>query len=298
MAAGYPGMHYVLAGTARSHQHAVVGYGAKIVHDPGRRPDDGLPALTAPFYGGRYVGIVFRPCAPAALAAAVPPVDFEPLQRHAKVGVLFSGGKDSLALVHLFRPYWDRVTFYHCDAGDLLPETRAIVGEVEAMVPRFVRIKTDARGCIAENGRPTDLVPNACTALGRMQMRGEAGGVPVVDRFNCCAANLWLPIQNRLAADGVTLDVRGTRYDDPGYGLPANSPGRQVTPHSKEFDMMPGREVWFPIGEWSDDHVFAYLRSVGAPIARYYEHNAQGPECRRGWPGQRPLQAARQEADR
>jgi phosphoadenosine phosphosulfate reductase len=38
-------------------------------------------------------------------------------------------------------------------------------------------------------------------------------------------------------------------------------------------------EMWLPIQDWSDDEVFAYLRSVDAPLGRFYEHNAQGPEC-------------------
>ena len=280
MAAGFPEMHYILCGTSRTLQHAVVGYGDKVVHNPGLRADDGTPALTAPLYGGRYVGIAFRPLpAAGAPAPVLPAVDFEPLTRHERIGVLFSGGKDSLALVYLLHPYWHQVTFYHCDTGELLPETRAVVGEVEAMVPRFVRIATNPRGWIAQHGRPSDIVPNACTPLGRKQAHGDAGGVSIADRFQCCADNLWFPIQDRMVADGITLEVRGTRRSDTGYGLLANSPGKKITEHSTVFDLIPGREVWLPIGDWSDDGVFAYLRSVGAPIARYYQHNGQGPEC-------------------
>jgi len=69
-----------------------------------------------------------------------------PLDRHGRGALHFSGGKDSLALVYLLRPSWERLTLYHVDTGDLLPEVREIVDMVEGMVPDFRRIETDAKG--------------------------------------------------------------------------------------------------------------------------------------------------------
>ena len=42
-----------------------------------------------------------------------------PLHRHAagKVALMFSGGKDSRALIELFRPYLDGIPVYHLDTG-------------------------------------------------------------------------------------------------------------------------------------------------------------------------------------
>jgi 3'-phosphoadenosine 5'-phosphosulfate sulfotransferase (PAPS reductase)/FAD synthetase len=49
------------------------------------------------------------------------PINFSRLQAHAagKVALLFSGGKDSRALIELFRPYLNGITVYHCDTGDM-----------------------------------------------------------------------------------------------------------------------------------------------------------------------------------
>ena len=44
-----------------------------------------------------------------------------------KTALQFSGGKDSLACIHLMRSHWDTLTVYHVDTGDLLPEVREIV---------------------------------------------------------------------------------------------------------------------------------------------------------------------------
>ena len=79
-----------------------------------------------------------------------------PLDRHGRGALQFSGGKDSLALVYLLRPQWDRLTLYHVDTGDLLPEVREIVDTVEAMVPDFRRIETDAKAWTG---------PSACRAI-------------------------------------------------------------------------------------------------------------------------------------
>jgi len=59
---------------------------------------------------------------------------------HDKMALQFSGGKDSLALAYLLKPYWGRLTFYHLDTGDLLPEIRDLVALFAAKVPHFVRV--------------------------------------------------------------------------------------------------------------------------------------------------------------
>jgi phosphoadenosine phosphosulfate reductase len=187
-----------------------------------------------------------------------------PFDRHERAAVGFSGGKDSLAVTYLLRPYWDRITFYHVDAGDLLPEVREIVDMVEGMVPDFRRINTDAAAWTHEAGLPSDLVPTTSTPAG---MAMGMGSRSLVDRYTCCAANLMLPMHERMLADGVTLAIRGTKRADLPR-LPAVS-----------GDVSLGYELWLPLEGWSHDEVFEYLRAVEAPICRVYEHQVNAPEC-------------------
>jgi 3'-phosphoadenosine 5'-phosphosulfate sulfotransferase (PAPS reductase)/FAD synthetase len=187
-----------------------------------------------------------------------------PLDRHGRGALHFSGGKDSLALVHLLRPQWDKLTLYHVDTGDLLPEVREIVDMVEAMVPAFVRIETDARAWTAGHGLPSDLVPTTSTAVG---MAIGASKQPIVDRFACCVANIMAPMHQQMVEDGVPLAIRGTKRADLAR-LPA-----------VDGDTSLGYELWLPLLEWSHDDVFAYLRKVGAPICRVYKHRVNAPEC-------------------
>jgi 3'-phosphoadenosine 5'-phosphosulfate sulfotransferase (PAPS reductase)/FAD synthetase len=187
-----------------------------------------------------------------------------PLDNHERIALHFSGGKDSLAVVHLLRPHWDRLAIYHVDTGDLLPEVLEIVAEVERMVPTFHRIRTDSSGWMNANGLPSDLVPTTTTFLGRAFGMGQ---VPISDRFECCFHNIMGPMHHRMIADGITLVIRGTKRADVAK-LP-----REDGPTGAGYDL------WLPIIDWSHDKVFAYLREVGAPICRVYEHKVNAPEC-------------------
>ena len=187
-----------------------------------------------------------------------------PLDRHGRGALHFSGGKDSLALVYLLRPSWDRLTLYHVDTGDLLPEVREIVDMVEAWCPTSAASRPMPRAWTAAVGLPSDLVPTSSTPMG---LSIGASKRRIVDRFDCCAVNLMIPMHQRMIADGVKLVIRGTKRADLAR-LPVES-----------GDTGSGYELWLPLQEWSHDEVFAYLRRVGAPICRVYEHKVNAPEC-------------------
>jgi 3'-phosphoadenosine 5'-phosphosulfate sulfotransferase (PAPS reductase)/FAD synthetase len=90
------------------------------------------------------------------VGATHPAVDFSPLQAHepGKVALMFSGGKDSRALIELFRPYLDGITIYHCDTGDMFPEIREYVAQFAKTIPHFRRIETNAPAWIAKSASP------------------------------------------------------------------------------------------------------------------------------------------------
>lgn len=183
---------------------------------------------------------------------------------HDRIALQFSGGKDSLACAYLLRPNWDRLTFYHVDTGDLLPEVREIVSDMEAMVPKFVRIETNSAAWMGAVGLPSDLVPTTSTPAG---LAIGASVQRIVDRFDCCASNIMAPMHQRMVADGITLVIRGTKRADFARLPAGNGPTGM------------GYDLWLPLLDWSHDDVFAYLREVGAPVCRVYDHGVQAPEC-------------------
>ena len=189
-----------------------------------------------------------------------------PLARHKKIALSFSGGKDSTACVYLLRDHLDDITLYHVDTGDLLPEMRDAVSRVEAFAPHFVRIETHVLDWIDHFGLPTDLLPYSAHPVGRVM--NEPGG-HLVSRYDCCWHNLMLPLFRRVIDDGNTLLIRGTKRVDM-RRLPANS-----------GEVHQGIELWYPIQEWTNDEVFAYLAEKGVALPRLYNHVTNAPECAR-----------------
>lgn len=193
-------------------------------------------------------------------------LDTSPLDRHERIALSFSGGKDSLAVVYLLREHLDRVTVYHVDTGDLLPEQMEVVQHVRDFAPNFVTIQTDSYGWTQEHGLPTDLLPYGAHFLGYAM--GHCG-LRLVTRYDCCYRNLMEPAFLRMKADDITLVIRGTKEID--------------TPRmaTRSGQVLEGLEFWYPLQAWSHDDVFAYLREQGAPISRVYDHVTNSPECAR-----------------
>ena len=189
-----------------------------------------------------------------------------PLDRHTKIALSFSGGKDSRACVQMFKDRLDDIVIYHVDTGDLLPEMRASVAEVEAWAPRFVRIDTDVSGWIELNGLPTDLLPFTAHPVAR-HMGQERH--PLVGRYDCCYTNLMWPVFQRVMADGCTLLIRGTKRVDM-HRLPA-----------EDGAVIAGVELYYPLLDWSHEQVFTYLALQGVKLSRIYDHCTNSPECAR-----------------
>jgi phosphoadenosine phosphosulfate reductase len=191
---------------------------------------------------------------------------FEPLSRHSKIALCFSGGKDSLACVHLLKDYLDKVIIYHLDTGDLLPEMMASVARVEAFAPHFVRINTDVSAFIERFGLPTDLLPHSSHPIGRRM--GEYT-TRLIGRYDCCWINLMQPIYRRVLEDGNTLLIRGTKAVDM-HRLPL-----------KSGDVSDGVELWYPLQDWTNAAVMAFLDGRQIPVPRLYQYMVNAPECAR-----------------
>jgi 3'-phosphoadenosine 5'-phosphosulfate sulfotransferase (PAPS reductase)/FAD synthetase len=185
--------------------------------------------------------------------------------RHQKIALQLSGGRDSLAALYLLRPYWDRLTVYWTNTGDPFPENLAILREVCAAVPHFVEIAGDQPGVVAQYGLPSDIVPASHTPVGKA---GSGHTAPLIqDRYSCCARVFMLPMHQRMLDDGITLIIRGQKQADALKG-PIRS-----------GDVVDGIEYWFPIEDWSNRQVMDYLRAQGAPVPRFYEVLDGAPDC-------------------
>jgi phosphoadenosine phosphosulfate reductase len=190
----------------------------------------------------------------------------EVFARHEKVALQFSGGKDSLVCLYLMRDYWDRLTVYFCDSGNMMPETLDLVDQISHLVPNFVTIKGHQPEFVKEYGFPSDLMPYASTSWGRANA-GDSGP-KMTDRYQCCAVSIMFPMHDRMKQDGVTLIIRGQRNDD-----------RQKSP-IRSGVTQDGIEFLFPIEDWSAKDVMAYLNQNMIHIPRFYQAGMKNaPDC-------------------
>jgi phosphoadenosine phosphosulfate reductase len=186
------------------------------------------------------------------------------IDRHDRIALQFSGGRDSIACLYLMRPWWDRLTVYWCDTGAAYPETVSLVAKVREMVPNFAVIQGQQPAVIAGHGMPTDILPVSSTPMG---IAGSGKGEPMQDRYSCCLRSIMLPLHQRMLDDGITLIIRGQKTADRLKGL------------LRSGDVDVGIEYLFPIEDWDSRKVMAYLRDQDAPIPRFYEVLNSAPDC-------------------
>lgn len=200
-------------------------------------------------------------------------VDLSIFERHDKVALSFSGGKDSLALLHMYRNYLDRITVYWLNPGNPFPETLQLMNEIRAAVPRFKEVAGKQREIVAADGWPSDVVPHAYTTDGNTVF----GSTPfkVQARLSCCFRALMLPMYQAMVADGVTCCLRGKRHDEADKtGVPSG----YVSPD--------GMELVFPLIEWSATDVLQYLAAAGVALPASYraaKHSLDCMDCTAWW---------------
>lgn len=134
--------------------------------------------------------------------------------RHERVGLLFSGGKDSLTCLYKCKPYWDKLYVLWANTGKNFPEIEEFMEEVKAMVPHFIECRSNQDAFIKANGYPTEVAVTRILPEHR-QFDTQGCNQRVVTKHQCCKNNLWRPVQGMLEAVDCTAFVKGQRGDDP-----------------------------------------------------------------------------------
>lgn len=192
-------------------------------------------------------------------------MDYATLCKTKKVALQFSGGKDSLALLHKMQPYWNDLTVYYCNSGDTFPEIDELISAVKSIVPNFVEVQ--GRQPLVEqiHGWASDLLTPSSTHFGAMV--GDVGPA-LTDRYTCCFLSMMEPMHERMRADGIEVIVRGQRDSD-----------RLRSPvGTGEFK--DGFLIVYPLASFSEEDVFEYLKLHEIPVPRFYtEGMTSGGDC-------------------
>ena len=165
---------------------------------------------------------------------------------HDKVALLFSGGKDSLAMLYLAKPWWDKTYVVWVNTQTNFPEMVRFMEHIKRMVPHFVELKSNTTHFINTYGFPSDVVVSE-QADGSV-FAGE-GTPQMCSKFDCCQHNLWRPIWEFMKTTDATGFLKGQKFTD---SLKA--------PWVDKFNIGDKKlELAYPIADWTDEDVRRYL---------------------------------------
>lgn len=172
---------------------------------------------------------------------------------HQKVALLFSGGKDSLALLYLAKPWWDRTYVVWVNTQCNFPEMHRFMEHIQRMVPHFIEVKSNTLKFINTYGFPSDVVVSE-QADGAV-FAGE-GTPQMCSKFECCQHNLWRPIWEFMKSTDATGFLKGQKYTD-----------HLRAPWVDKFNIGDKKlELAYPIADWSDEDVRRYLACQSVEI--------------------------------
>lgn len=164
----------------------------------------------------------------------------------------FSGGKDSMACLHLLREELDCAIYV--DTGFAYPETRDLVNYAAGLVTMYV-VQSDRQGQNAREGLPADVVPVEWTVLGQRFTHPKA--VTIQPSLVCCYENLAQPLLSKAKELGVTDLYYGQRLDEL-YRAPA-----------RDHEVIDGMTRHHPIETWTAPQVLDYLATKMTIPAHY-----------------------------
>jgi 3'-phosphoadenosine 5'-phosphosulfate sulfotransferase (PAPS reductase)/FAD synthetase len=169
--------------------------------------------------------------------------------RHSKVALMYSGGKDSLACLHLLSDYLDRLTVVWVNTNAGFPEIQEAMEQLKIRVPNFLEVVSDQPTSVAQRGYPSDVVPVSYTATG--QQFEQSQDITLRTYLDCCSENIWHPLAQACRNFGFTAIISGQRSDE-----------TRKAP-IKSGQTQDGVERIQPIEDWTKEDVLAYLTECG-----------------------------------
>jgi phosphoadenosine phosphosulfate reductase len=185
--------------------------------------------------------------------------------RHEKVALMFSGGKDSIVCLDLIKDYWDKTLVVWVNTGANFPEIVEYMDQVRSTVPHFLEIKTNQPEVIRQKGYPVDVLPINFTDLGQAVTSPKS--IKLRSYFDCCAENFWLPCDSKMRELGITGIIRGQRLDE-SHKAPV-----------KSGEVLAGIEYFFPIEDWTNEKVFAHLQLKNGIIDERLQISHSSLDC-------------------
>ena len=173
--------------------------------------------------------------------------------------VQFSGGKDSIVCLHLFKNDPD-ITAVYVNTGAAFPHVKEHVQKTcdDFGVPLItILLEKSVTEWHKENGLPADIIPWDSTPL-MQQLSKKSFGATLVPYMDCCSANIHLPMERFVIENNVTDVIRGSKACDTVVGVQDGFVGNGTTYHS-------------PLWNWSHEDVFNYIKMYDITILDNYK---------------------------
>lgn len=182
-----------------------------------------------------------------------------------KLGLAFSGGKDSWACLWLNRERLDEITVLWVDTGKNFPELLETIELAKSLCPNFVRVASDRVRQNREQGLPADVVPVKWTRVG--QVFSGPKPVTIQPYLSCCYDNISLPLHRAALEHGITHLIRGQRNDE-GHKSP-----------SRDGAVVDGGITYIhPIEEWSSEEVLSFV-AKHMPLPEHFKLKHSSMDC-------------------
>lgn len=178
-----------------------------------------------------------------------------------KLGLAFSGGKDSLACLLLHKEQLNEITVFWVNTGKAYPETLRVIDYAKSISPNFVEIETNQQFQNDQNGLPADVVPVDFTVFGQSQTCKKE--VTIQSYFQCCFENIAAPMMQAIKQHGITHLIRGQRNDE----------SHKST--ARHNDVVDGVTYLHPIENWTASSVIEFIQNhIELPKHFYLGHTS------------------------
>lgn len=179
----------------------------------------------------------------------------EGLARHERAAVMFSGGKESLVVAHMLKPYREKLTLVWSNTGAMFPHMADFVRAfADEHGYELVVVHSDQEGYFSQFGWPARIIPIH---------RNPAGKIKTGPWGACCTRLRSKPILDWMFLHGVRAIVHGQRAQD---DVPISFVGQC--------------EEIAPLWTWSEEDVYGYLQEHGIALPEQYGQGyADSGEC-------------------
>ena len=164
-----------------------------------------------------------------------------------KLGLAFSGGKDSLACLLLNKERLSEITVFFVNTRKTYPETIKLVEFAKSISPNFIKILVDREGQNDYHGLPADVVPINWTVFGQ-SIAGEKP-VKIQSYLQCCYENISKPLMDAAKRCEITHMIRGQRNDEKHKATSRNN------------DVVDGITFLHPIETWTASSVIEFIQN-------------------------------------